>query len=141
MNLFMIIMDIKNGFNIKCKHKRIYRIFNLYMDEIIENINYKYSNYTRKKFVERFWSRIFDTPSLPYEKCIYFRKGLFGGEVVGFNIDYIKTKVRGLSSSEKFFLSIILHQYSTTVNEILFKFSDIPMLVSIDHNNQKNLTI
>lgn len=121
------------------KIKEYIGFLNLYIDEIIEKINCKYSKYTRKKFVERFWSRVFDTPLLPYEKCIYFRKGLFGGEVVGFNIDYLKTKVRGLSSSEKFFLSIILHQYSTTINEILFKFSDIPMLVSIDHNNQKKL--
>lgn len=94
----------------------------------------KYNKYTKYKMLKEFWNTMFDTPLLRFEDCIFLRVEAIwssGKKVVGFNFDHIKKVSNGISSSEKFFLSILLQQYSQSINEKFFKFSDIPMLVSI----------
>ena len=96
-------------------------------------IKERYSKYTKYKMLKDFWSILFDTPLLVFENCVFLRKDFMDSKskIVGFNFDYIKKASKSISSSEKFFLSIILQQYSQNINEGLFKFSDIPMLISI----------
>lgn len=119
--------------------KEYIKIMVKYTDKLIEKIGDKYRNCTRKKFVEGFWNKVFDTPLLPFDKCITFKEDTMSCESICINIDHIQSVIGSLSSSEKFFLSIILQQYSSNINEIFFRFSDIPMLVSISQENQKKI--
>ena len=94
----------------------------------------KYSKYTKYRLLESLWSTLFNTPLLKFENCVLIREWETGSDrrkVVGFNFDYIKKASTSISSGEKFFLSMLLQQYSTSINEQYFKFKDIPMLVSI----------
>lgn len=103
-----------------------------YIEKIINEIENKYNKYTRKKYVEVFWNKIFETPILPFDQCIYFLQRDNDRVQVQLNVEYIRTAVKSISSSEKFFLSLVIQQFSTTLNDTIFKFSDIPMLVSLD---------
>jgi len=94
----------------------------------------KYGKYTKFKMLKEFWNTLFSTPLLRFEDCIFIREEEMEKskrKVVGFNFDYIEKASNSVSSSEKFFLSILFQQYSQSINERFFKFSDIPMLVSI----------
>jgi len=92
----------------------------------------KYNKYTKYKMLKEFWNTLFDTPLLRFEDCVFIREdGMGKSKVVGLNFDYIEKASNSISSSEKFFLSILFQQYSQSINERFFKFSDIPMLVSI----------
>jgi len=94
----------------------------------------KYSKYSKYKLLEALWNTLFDTPLLNFKKCVLIREQAAGADqikVVGFDFDYIKTISDSISSSEKFYLSMLLQQYSTSINEQYFEFNDIPMLVSI----------
>lgn len=102
--------------------------------EFSTKIKGKYNKYTKYKMLKEFWNTLFDTPLLRFEDCVFLREEAIwnsGKKVVGFNFDHIKKASNGISSGEKFFLSILLQQYSQSINEKFFKFSDIPMLVSI----------
>lgn len=96
-------------------------------------IKEKYSKYTKYKMLKEFWNTLFDTPLLRFEDCVFLTESIWNSErkVVGFNFDYIKKVSNSISSGEKFFLSILFQQYSQSINENFFRFSDIPMLVSI----------
>lgn len=105
------------------------------LNEFAIKIKEKYGKYTRYKMLKEFWNTLFSTPLLRFEDCVFIREDIIIGDsnkkIVGFNFEHIKKVSNNISSSEKFFLSIILQQYSTSINERFFKFSDIPMLVSI----------
>lgn len=112
------------------------------LTEFSLKIKETYSKYTKYKMLKDFWNTLFNTPLLRFEDCVFLREGDMGGskrKVVGFNFDNIKKASNSISSSEKFFLSILLQQYSQNINERFFKFSDIPMLVSI--SNKKKIYI
>lgn len=97
----------------------------------------KYSKYTKYKMLKEFWNILFSTPLLRFEDCIFVRKEIMGKrKVIGFNFDHIEKVSNSISSGEKFFLSLLLQQYSQSINERFFKFSDIPMLVSISDKNK-----
>ena len=94
----------------------------------------KYSKYTTIRLLETLWNTLFDTPLLKFEECVFIRACATGDDrrkMVGFNFDHIERASTSISSSEKFYLSMILQQYNTSINERYFKFNDIPMLVSI----------
>lgn len=98
-----------------------------------------YSKYTKHKMLKDFWNTLFNTPLLRFEDCVFVREGAMEGrkkKVVGLNFDHIKKASNSISSSEKFFLSILLQQYNQSINERFFKFSDIPMLVSISDKKE-----
>lgn len=99
-------------------------------------IRVKYQKYTKFKLIKDLWEEIFSTPLLKFEKCILIRKDVFdkNRNVVGINFDHLETVVKSISSSEKFFLSFLLQQYSSTINDQYFKFRDIPSLVSLSSN-------
>lgn len=100
--------------------------------ELKKKLNNKYRKYTKYKLIKSLWGDIFDSPLLNFEDCIFLRKGLFSERiVVGLNFTHIKQVAKDLSSSEKFFLSILLQQYSGSANGQVFKFEDIPSLASI----------
>lgn len=109
------------------------------LTELSLKIKETYSKYTKYKMLKEFWNTLFSTPLLRFEDCVFVREGAMGGskrKVVGFNFDHIKKASNSISSSEKFFLSILLQQYSQSINERFFKFSDIPMLVSISDKKE-----
>lgn len=96
----------------------------------------KYQKYTKFKLIKELWGEIFTTPLLRFEDCILIRQSTFdkGANVVGINFDHLDKVVKSTSSSEKFFLSFLLQQYSGSINDRYFKFNDIPGLVSITSN-------
>ena len=94
----------------------------------------KYAKYTRYYLLKSLWNELFDTPLLLFEDCVCIRDSSFGSsskKVVGFKVDHLKKVSKSISSSEKFFLAILLHQYNDSINAELFSCRDIPMLVSI----------
>ncbi|WP_313162648.1 hypothetical protein [Sedimentibacter sp.] len=116
----------------KCKKDIIY-LSDILLEFSIK-IKGKYSKYTKYKMLKEFWDTLFDSPLLRCEDCIFLREEVASNsnkKVVGFNFDHIKRVSNSISSSEKFFLSILFQQYSQNINERFFRFSDIPMLVSI----------
>lgn len=116
----------------KCKSDTIYLLDLL--KSFSSDLEGKYKTYTKYRLLKELWFTLFDTLLLKFNHCILIRDDDFEGnnaKVVGFNFEYIKAVSSSLSSSEKFYLSMLLQQYSTNINEQLFRFSDIPMLVSI----------
>jgi hypothetical protein len=103
------------------------------LSELELHLKTKYQKYTKYKLIKNLWEEVFDTPLLKFEDCILIRTDVFdeNKNVVGLNFDHLKSAVRSISSSEKFFLSLLLQQYSGGINDQLFKFKDIPSLVSI----------
>lgn len=97
-----------------------------------------YSKYTKYKMLKEFWNTLFSTPLLKFEDCVFVREAMWDNKrkVIGFNFDYIEKVSNSISSGEKFFLAILLQQYNQSINERFFKFSDIPMLVSISDKNK-----
>lgn len=100
----------------------------------------KYQKYTKFKLIKDLWEEIFATSLLKFEDCILIRRGAFdkNTNVVGINFDHLETVVKSISSGEKFFLSLLLQQYSGSINDRYFKFEDIPSLVSISSNTKIN---
>jgi len=115
-----------------------YKNFVKYLLEMLEQLSLrfkeKYGKYTKEKMLKSLWNTLFDTPLLNFEACVYIGDG-FGGDskkkVVRFHFDHFEKVSSSISSSEKFFLAAIFQQYNASINERFFKFSDIPMLVSI----------
>ncbi|SDT56379.1 hypothetical protein SAMN05444162_4998 [Paenibacillaceae bacterium GAS479] len=93
----------------------------------------KYQKYTKFKLIKDLWGEIFDTPLLEFGDCILIRRGAFdkNTNVVGINFDHLENVVKSISSGEKFFVSLLLQQYSGSINDRYFKFEDIPTLGSI----------
>ncbi|WP_440116316.1 hypothetical protein [Paenibacillus sp. QZ-Y1] len=100
----------------------------------------KYQKYTKYKLIKDLWGEIFNTSLLKFEDCILIRRDAFNKNtnVVGLNFDHFETVVKSISSGEKFFLSFLLQQYSSSINDRYFKFQDIPGLVSISSNTKIN---
>ncbi|MCM3761771.1 hypothetical protein M3212_13415 [Alkalihalobacillus oceani] len=100
----------------------------------------KYKKYTKFKLIKDLWEEIFNTPLLKFEDCIVIRQDVFdkNKSVVGINFDHLKTVVKSISSGEKFFLSLLLQQYSSNINDQYFKFKDIPSLASKSSNTRIN---
>lgn len=103
------------------------------LSELELRLKAKYQKYTKYRLIKSLWEEIFNTPLLIFEDCILIRKDVFdeNRNIVGLNFDHLKFAVKSISSSEKFFLSLLLQQYSGSVNDQFFKFKDIPSLVSI----------
>ena len=110
-----------------------------FIDELTNKLGEKYKKYTKKAFVKRFWNRIFNTPLLPFDKCVCFREVFTEKEQILFNAEYLEYIVDNLSSSEKFFLALIIQQFSPSLNDRFFNFASIPMLISIDENNKDKI--
>jgi len=94
----------------------------------------KYKKYTKYKLIKDLWDNVFQTPLLRFEDCIIMRNSAIGDnckKVVGFNFEHIKNISNSISSGEKFFLALLLQQYSGSVNDQFFMFKDIPSLVSV----------
>lgn len=100
----------------------------------------KYHKYTKYRLIKDLWEDIFDTLLLKFDECIIIRPHVFNknNKVVGINIDHLDRVAKSISSSEKFFLSLLLQQYSCSINDRYFKFSDIPSLVSITSKSKIN---
>lgn len=100
-----------------------------YLHEILlqfaANLEDKYGTYTLERLVKDFWRELFNTPLLPFSKCIKFRPE------VRLNLEHLKGVAQSLCSIEKYYLSLLVQQYSPCCNDILFKFADLPLLVSV----------
>lgn len=122
------------------KAKVLIDILTKVLSELELCLKTKYQEYTKFKLIKDLWVEIFATPLLKFEDCILIRKSAFdkNTNVVGINFDHLDTVVKSISSSEKFFLSLLLQQYSSSINDRYFKFKDIPSLVSISSNTKIN---
>lgn len=133
---------IKNELEITENYKKDIDYLLIILIDFSLQIKEVYSKYTKYELLKEFWNALFCTPLLRFEDCVLIREGAIGEskkKVVGFNFDHIGKVSNSISSGEKFFLSILLQQYSQSINERFFKFSDIPMLVSI--SDKKKLYI
>jgi len=108
-----------------------------YLNNILLDLKLKlekrFEKYTKYKLIKSLWEDVFKTPLLKFEECVFLRNS-YGREdirVVGFDFEHLKSVATSISSGEKFFLAMLLQQYSGTINDEFFKFKDIPGLVSI----------
>lgn len=116
---------------------------NVLMEVLLElkvRLEAKYQKYTKYKLIKDLWEEIFATPLLKFENCILIRKEGFDENiyVVGINFEQLENVVKSISSSERFFLSLLLQQYSDDINDKYFKFKDIPSLASISSKTKIN---
>lgn len=121
---------------VKCKEyvEVLLNILQVFLDEIES----KYQSYTKYKLVKDLWNNVFHTPLLTFKDCVRIRDMDYGKGVikeVSFNFEHIEAVSKSISSSERFYLALLLQQYSGSVNDSLFKFNDIPMLASISSKN------
>ncbi|MGE4273803.1 MAG: hypothetical protein AB7E31_13230 [Desulfitobacterium sp.] len=103
--------------------------------ELVETLREKYGKYTAVKFVEEFWNYIFGTPVLPFSRAVITYEQKLGTNVTVTcrpNFEYIDGIYQTLSSTEKFYLSMILLQYSGNVVDRYYKFGDLPTLIGRD---------
>lgn len=122
----------KHDFNVeKCKNHIEY-LLNI-LREFLSKLELKYKKYTKYKLVKELWEIVFDTPLLRFEDCITIRNRLSDDnkKIIGFNFEHIKTVFKSISSGEKFYLALLLQQYSGSANDQFFKFKDIPALASV----------
>lgn len=105
-----------------------------------DSIELKYKKYSKYKLVKELWERVFRTPLLRFEDCITIRNSFENDntKVIGLKFEHIKSVSKSISSSEKFYLSLLLQQYSGSVNDQFYKFNDIPALVSISSKDLLN---
>jgi hypothetical protein len=106
--------------------------------EFSNEIQSKYKNYTKYKLINDLWNNVFHTPLLTFKDCVNIEDMEYGdhvSKVVRFDFEHIKSVSKSVSSSEKFYLALLLQQYSGRVNDNIFKFDDIPMLASISSKN------
>jgi hypothetical protein len=128
-----------NTFSIE-KAKILIDILTEVLSELELCLKSKYQKYTKYKLIKDLWEEIFASPLLKFEDCILIRQGGFEKniKVVGINFDHLENVVKSISSSEKFFLSLLLQQYSSSINDRYFKFKDIPSLGSISSKTKIN---
>lgn len=125
--------NTSNFFNVDKCRKNIMFLLDILRD-FSSKLELKYQKYTKFKLVKELWESVFDTPLLRFEDCIVIRNWAFENnnkKVVGFNFEHIKSVSKSISSGEKFYLAILLQQYSCSANDQFFKFNDIPALVSV----------
>lgn len=123
----------KENYDIERSKKDIAYLLGI-LESFSSEVENRYSIYTKYKLLEALWNILFNTPMLKFENCVLIREWTTEAgrrKVVGFDFDYIQTASTSISSGEKFYLSMLLQQYSTSINERYFQFNDIPMLVSI----------
>lgn len=101
------------------------------LKELELSLGTKYQKYTKFKLIKDLWGEVFNTPLLRFEDCVAIRRDTFEKHVVVVNMEHLISRTKSISSSERFFLALLLQQYSGGLNDILFKFRDIPGLVSI----------
>jgi hypothetical protein len=122
------------------KAKILIEVLTNVLSELDLRLKTKYQKYTKFKLIKNLWEEVFNTPLLKFEDCILISQGVFDKNinVVGINLDHLESAVKLISSSEKFFLSLLLQQYSSSINDRFFKFKDIPSLVSITSKTRIN---
>lgn len=128
-----------DGFSLE-KAKTLINVLMNVLSELEMVLNAKYQKYTKYKLIKDLWEDIFKTPLLKFEDCIQIRKSTMDMEtnVVGLNFEHLKKSARSISSGEKFFLSLLLQQYSGRINDQFFTFSDIPSLASVTSKSKIN---
>jgi hypothetical protein len=95
----------------------------------------KYGKYTALKFMEEFWGYVFGTPILPFSRTVdTCEKTENGKKMLSCrpNFEYIKTIHKSLSSTEKFYLVMLLLQYGGSSIDQFYKFNDLPSLIGRD---------
>ena len=129
----------KDSFSLE-KAKNFIKVLLSVLSELEHSSKMKYQKYTKYKLIKDLWEEIFKTPLLKFEDCIVIRKSTMDKkrDVVGLNFEHLKRSTRSISSSEKFFLAFLLHQYSGSINDQFFKFGEIPGLVSVTSKTNIN---
>lgn len=107
------------------------------LDKILNAIKAKYAKYTKEKILRDLWSYTFETPLLPFD-AIW---DLSSDSLHIRNIEEVKSHIEAVSGSERFYLAFWFQQYSTTLNDLFFKFKDMSMLVSISDQEQLHFLI
>lgn len=107
------------------------------LGEILNKIKAKYARYTKEKTLKGLWAYTFSTPLLPFD-AIW---DLSSDSLHINNIEEVKSRIGSISGSERFYLAFWFQQYSTTLNDLFFKFNDISMLVSISDQEKLHFLI
>lgn len=105
------------------------------LSELVKALKKKYEKYTALKFMEEFWQYIFGTPILPFSRAVEtYEKEKNGKRALACrpNFEYIKAVHKSLCSTEKFYLSILLLQFSGSAIDQFYKFGDLPTLIGRD---------
>lgn len=101
----------------------------LILEELVNLLQKKFYKSNYLTLLKSLWKETFKTPLLPFDSC-WTITNVKGNELM-INSDHMKGVANRLSSGEKFYLSFIIQQYSGSINDELFKFENIPALVSI----------
>lgn len=131
--------ESKNHFTLELAKRDIAYLIDVLESFALEIAN-KYRKYTVVRLLQDLWNTLFNSPLLRFEDCVLIRAGATGNtekKIVGFHFDYIEKISNSISSGEKFLLSMVLQQYSVSLNDQYYKFRDIPMLVTM--GDKRNL--
>ncbi|MBB6326975.1 hypothetical protein FHS59_002603 [Algoriphagus iocasae] len=99
-------------------------IFEEILNSIEIKIREKYSSHTKQKFITEAWEYYFST--LPFNKFCFFQDGNFRFRS---SVDLKDVKLN-LSSSERSLLAYFCQNYSPSICDLIFEFSDLNMQVS-----------
>ncbi len=96
------------------------------LNEIDTQLEKKYSSYTKIGAIKEIWNYLFDSPLMIFEQHWMIKDD----KIIGYNSNHLKKVVNNLSSSEKTILSYWLQNFSSSICDQFFKFSDMNMQVS-----------
>ena len=99
---------------------------------IKESLESKYISYTTEKLSRDLWSTVFSTSLVPFDKIWTISENTIHIN----DINEIKKYVQSLCRAEKLMFSIFLQQYSGELNDKLFKFNELPGIVSLNYRNR-----
>lgn len=100
------------------------------LKEMDTQLDEKYSSYTKTKAIRDIWNYLFNSSLLIFEEHWIIKNN----KIIGYNSNHLKTVINNMSSSEKTILSYWLQNFSSSICDKFFKFSDMNMQVS---NNRK----
>lgn len=100
----------------------------LILSDTLADLELNYSHHTHLSVVKSIWNYLFNSPLLVFEKHWIIEEG----NIRGYRVDEVAKYVGGLSTGEKTFLAYLLQNFSRSICDRLFKFSDLGMQASID---------
>lgn len=97
-------------------------------NELLKELEFKYSSYTILKAIELVWNYLFNSPIMKFED--YWG---VNGDMLYIKVDTLKKYYKSLSSGERTLLFYFVQNYSPGACEKIFKVHDLNMQVSNNH--------
>ena len=96
------------------------------LNEVDNQLEKKYSTYTKIKAIKEIWNFLFDSPLMIFDQHWILKDD----KIIGYNSNHLEKVVNNLSSSEKTILAYLLQNFNSSICDRYFKFKDMNMQVS-----------